>query len=48
MRTYAEKAKKELSEILETEIDCENLYEGEDLSCTLTRAHFEESNKDLF
>ena len=48
LRTYVEKAKCILSETLETEIECDNLFEGEDLVYNLTRAHFEDSCKDLF
>ena len=43
-----EKAKRELSTVLQVRVSIENLYEGEDLDETVTRARFEELCNDLF
>ncbi|XP_054785855.1 heat shock cognate 70 kDa protein-like [Prosopis cineraria] len=50
LRTACERAKRILSSpsIVETTIDVDALYEGIDFSSTITRAVFEEMNKDLF
>jgi len=43
-----EKAKRDLSSVIQTKIEIENLVEGVDFSETLTRARFEELCNDLF
>ncbi|KAI9127602.1 hypothetical protein K1719_000595 [Acacia pycnantha] len=50
LRTACERAKRTLSStyILETTIEVDALYEGIDFCSTITRARFEELNKDLF
>ena len=42
LRTQCEKAKRILSSAHQAEIECETLADGEDYSCTITRAKFEE------
>ena len=42
LRTQCEKAKRILSSAYQAEIECETLADGEDYSCTITRAKFEE------
>lgn len=48
LRREAEKAKRALSSQNQVRIEIESLFEGQDLSETLTRARFEELNSDLF
>lgn len=48
LRREVEKAKRALSSAHQVKIEVESLFEGEDLSETLTRAKFEELNMDLF
>ncbi|KAF7811318.1 heat shock cognate 70 kDa protein 2-like [Senna tora] len=48
LRTACEKAKRILSSTTETTIDVDSLYEGIDFCATITRAKFNELNKDLF
>jgi len=48
LRREAEKAKRALSSQTQVRVEIENLFEGEDLSETLTRARFEELCNDLF
>merc|ERR1711959_728191 len=48
VRREAEKAKRALSTAHQARIEIEGLYDGIDLSETLTRARFEELNSDLF
>ncbi|MED6155113.1 70-kilodalton heat shock protein, variant 3 [Stylosanthes scabra] len=48
LRSHCEKAKRTLSSNSETRIEIDGLYEGIDLYLTVTRAEFEELNKDLF
>merc|ERR1711865_952905 len=48
LRKEVEKAKRALSSTHQTRVEIEALFDGEDLSETLTRARFEELNNDLF
>ncbi|KAL2969486.1 hypothetical protein AAZX31_15G084400 [Glycine max] len=48
LRSACEKAKRILSSTAQTTIELDCLYEGVDLYATVTRALFEELNKDLF
>jgi len=48
LRAEAEKAKRALSSTTDTQITLDNLINGKDFSVKLTRAKFEELNKDLF
>ncbi|XP_059093839.1 endoplasmic reticulum chaperone BiP [Tigriopus californicus] len=48
LRREVEKAKRALSAAHQVKIEVESLFDGEDLSETLTRAKFEELNMDLF
>eukprot|EP00186_Timspurckia_oligopyrenoides_P001214 CAMPEP_0182447990 /NCGR_PEP_ID=MMETSP1172-20130603/22448_1 /TAXON_ID=708627 /ORGANISM="Timspurckia oligopyrenoides, Strain CCMP3278" /LENGTH=664 /DNA_ID=CAMNT_0024644669 /DNA_START=108 /DNA_END=2102 /DNA_ORIENTATION=+ len=48
LRREVEKAKRALSSQTQVRIEVESLYDGEDLSETLTRARFEELCADLF
>ena len=48
LRREVEKAKRALSNHLQTRIEIESFFDGEDFSETLTRAKFEELNADLF
>jgi heat shock protein 5 len=48
LKGEVEKAKRDLSSVIQTKIEIENLVEGVDLSETLTRAKFEELCNDLF
>ena len=48
LRTQCEKAKRILSSAHQAEIECETLAEGEDFSCSISRAKFEELCIDLF
>merc|ERR1712066_94450 len=48
LRTACERAKRTLSTIVHTSIEIDSLYEGVDFHTTLTRARFEDLNKDLF
>ncbi|XXG54719.1 hypothetical protein AAC387_Pa03g2528 [Persea americana] len=48
LNTACEKAKRALSSMMQTTIDIDSLYKGNDFSCTVTRAKFEEVNMDLF
>merc|ERR1712141_697861 len=48
LRREVEKSKRALSSAHQVRIEVESLFEGEDLSETLTRAKFEELNMDLF
>jgi len=48
LRREVEKAKRALSSTHQTRIEIEALFDGTDLSETLTRAKFEELNNDLF
>lgn len=48
LRREVEKAKRELSSKTQVRVEIEALYEGKDLSETLTRARFEQLNDDLF
>merc|ERR1719352_1496551 len=48
LRREVEKAKRALSSTHQTRVEIEALFEGIDLSETLTRARFEELNNDLF
>jgi heat shock protein 5 len=48
LRREVEKAKRALSSTHQTRVEIEALYDGEDLSETLTRARFEELCSDLF
>lgn len=48
LRAECEKAKRFLSAAVETEIEIDQLGEGEDFNYTLTRAKFEELCHDLF
>jgi endoplasmic reticulum chaperone BiP len=48
LRREVEKAKRTLSTQLNTKIEIESFFDGEDFSETLTRARFEELNIDLF
>ncbi|XP_075097562.1 heat shock cognate 70 kDa protein 2-like [Nicotiana tabacum] len=48
LRTACESAKRTLSSSAQTTIEIVNLYEGIDLSSTITRTKFEELNMDLF
>ncbi|XP_016449284.2 heat shock cognate 70 kDa protein 2-like isoform X1 [Nicotiana tabacum] len=48
LRTACESAKRTLSSAAQTTIEIVSLYEGIDLSSTITRAKFEELNMDLF
>merc|ERR1739848_597389 len=48
LRREVEKAKRALSSTHQARVEIEALYDGVDLSETLTRAHFEEINADLF
>merc|ERR1712202_70483 len=48
LRREVEKAKRALSSTHQTRVEIEALYDGLDLSETLTRARFEEINADLF
>ncbi|RWR76765.1 heat shock cognate protein 2-like protein [Cinnamomum micranthum f. kanehirae] len=48
LNTACEKAKRALSSTMQTTIDIDSLYKGNDFSCTVTRTKFEEANMDLF
>merc|ERR550519_3179121 len=48
LRREVKKSKRALSSAHQVRIEVESLFEGEDLSETLTRAKFEELNMDLF
>ncbi len=48
LRREVEKAKRELSTKTQVRVEIEALYEGQDLSETLSRARFEQLNEDLF
>eukprot|EP00172_Hildenbrandia_rubra_P000250 Plantae.Rhodophyta-Hildenbrandia_rubra.ctg1111.p1 GENE.Plantae.Rhodophyta-Hildenbrandia_rubra.ctg1111~~Plantae.Rhodophyta-Hildenbrandia_rubra.ctg1111.p1 ORF type:complete len:656 (-),score=175.49 Plantae.Rhodophyta-Hildenbrandia_rubra.ctg1111:272-2239(-) len=48
LRREVEKAKRELSSKTQVRLEIESLYDGKDLSETLTRARFEQLNEDLF
>ena len=48
LKIACEKAKKELSLIQESNIDINNLFEGEDFQITISRTDFEEKCKELF
>merc|ERR1712139_254322 len=48
LRREVEKAKRALSSTHQARVEIEALFEGIDLSETLTRARFEEINADLF
>merc|ERR1712180_539551 len=48
LRKEVEKAKRALSAAHQVRVEVESLFEGEDFSETLSRAKFEELNKDLF
>jgi len=48
LRREVEKAKRALSSQTQVRVEIESLFEGQDLSETLTRARFEELNADLF
>merc|ERR1712113_1043334 len=48
LRTACERAKRTLSTIVHTSIEIDSLYEGIDFNATVTRAKFEDLNKDLF
>eukprot|EP00177_Eucheuma_denticulatum_P005506 GFKZ01010010.1.p1 GENE.GFKZ01010010.1~~GFKZ01010010.1.p1 ORF type:complete len:642 (-),score=155.80 GFKZ01010010.1:243-2168(-) len=48
LRREVEKAKRELSSKTQVRVEIEALFEGKDLSETLTRARFEQLNDDLF
>jgi len=48
LRREVEKAKRTLSSVHSTQVEIESLLDGEDFSATLTRARFEDLNKDLF
>lgn len=48
LRREVEKAKRELSSKTQVRVEIEALFEGKDLSETLTRARFEQLNEDLF
>lgn len=48
LKREVEKAKRALSNVHETKIEIEDLFEGEEFSEVLTRARFEELNADLF
>merc|ERR1719352_654726 len=48
LRKEVEKAKRALSSTHQTRVEIEAVFDGEDLSETLTRARFEELNADLF
>jgi len=48
LRRAVENAKRALSQVTQTKIEIEALYDGIDFTETLTRARFEELNMDLF
>ncbi|KAJ4760302.1 Heat shock 70 kDa protein [Rhynchospora pubera] len=48
LRTACERAKRMLSSAVMTSIDVDYLYDGVDFSTRISRAQFEELNKDLF
>lgn len=48
LRREVEKAKRELSSKTQVRVEIEALFDGKDLSETLTRARFEQLNDDLF
>ncbi|KAG2386596.1 hypothetical protein C9374_002340 [Naegleria lovaniensis] len=48
LKRVAEEAKRTLSSETSTKVELDNLIDGIDLSLTLTRAQFENANKDLF
>jgi len=48
LRTQCERAKRTLSSSTQTTIEIDSFYEGQDFSCTLTRARFEEMCMDYF
>lgn len=48
LRTYCERAKRNLSSAVETPIGVDCLYDGIDFEYKITRAKFEELNMDLF
>merc|ERR1739848_46722 len=48
LRREVEKAKRALSSTHQARVEIEALFDGHDLSETLTRARFEELNADLF
>ncbi|XP_021316538.1 heat shock cognate 70 kDa protein isoform X2 [Sorghum bicolor] len=48
LKTACEKAKRMLSSMEETKVEVDSLHDGIDFSETITRACFEELNKDLF
>lgn len=48
LKSEIEKAKRDLSSVIQTKLEIENLVEGLDFKETLTRARFEELCSDLF
>ncbi|GLJ46845.1 hypothetical protein SUGI_0988220 [Cryptomeria japonica] len=48
LRSECERAKRSLSAAVETVIDIDSLYEGQDFHTKISRAKFEELNADLF
>lgn len=48
LRTECERAKRNLSSVVETLIDIDSLYEGVDFHMKMTRAKFEDLNADFF
>jgi len=48
LRTPCEKAKRALSSTTTTKVSVDGLHKGIDLDATLTRAKFEELNRDFF
>merc|ERR1711912_209570 len=48
LRTQCERAKRTLSSSTQATIEIDSLFDGIDLSCTLSRARFEELNMDYF
>ncbi|CAH9110274.1 unnamed protein product [Cuscuta epithymum] len=48
LRAACERAKRNLSSVVETSVDIECLFEGIDFSSSISRARFEKMNMDLF
>jgi heat shock protein 1/8 len=48
LRTACERAKRTLSSTAQASIEIDSLFEGVDFFTSITRAHFEELNQDLF
>ncbi|PRP85729.1 heat shock 70 kDa protein-like [Planoprotostelium fungivorum] len=48
LRTACERVKRELSTQTRSSLEIDALYDGEDFAATITRAKFEELNRDLF